>query len=110
MPPTDDEVCVPALIGLVLGLSCVPYIRDCHRISLLRPVLLFVPFSGMERNRNTIAHLQVRNIDIGIYSTSVLILGDYLEKNNTNQKCEATMKLSTEKKWLKYLADTKYID
>ncbi|GBN54531.1 hypothetical protein AVEN_50678-1 [Araneus ventricosus] len=35
---------------------------------------------------------------------------NYLEKNNTYQICEATMKWNMEEKWLKFLADAKDID
>ena len=65
-----------------------------------------------EEMERTIAYLQERNLDIGNTETlfnQFVYLKDYLEKNNTNQNCETTMKLSMEEKWLKFFADTKYI-
>ncbi|GBL93434.1 hypothetical protein AVEN_188749-1 [Araneus ventricosus] len=67
----------------------------------------------MKEIEHTIVYLDLRNIGIGnieILVNQFVYLKDYLEKNNINQNCEATMKLSVEEKWLKFFADTKHID
>ncbi|GBN76853.1 hypothetical protein AVEN_170845-1 [Araneus ventricosus] len=89
------------------GLS--PYFTTQSSITICTA---FAPMSGMARNRNTIAYLQVRNIDIGnieILFNQFVYLKD-IEKNNINRNSEATIKLSMEDKWLKPFEDTKCID
>ncbi|GBM16909.1 hypothetical protein AVEN_267305-1 [Araneus ventricosus] len=69
--------------------------------------------SEWEEIERPIAYLQERSIDIGnteILFNQFIYLKDYLKKNNANRNCEATMKLSTEEKWLKFFIDTQYID
>ncbi|GBM77413.1 hypothetical protein AVEN_65449-1 [Araneus ventricosus] len=57
----------------------------------------------------SVAYLQVRNTDSGnteILFSQFVYLNDYLEKIDTNQNYEATVKLSMEEKWLKFSTDS----
>ncbi|GBL84159.1 hypothetical protein AVEN_118568-1 [Araneus ventricosus] len=95
-PRLSHKTILPVYTGLSLYFTTQCRITICPVFSL-----------------NTLNYLQV--IDIDIDNTEMLFnqfvcLKAYLEKNNTNPNCEATMKLSMEENWRKFFADTKFID
>lgn len=63
--------------------------------------LKYVPYC--EEIEYPVAHLQEGNIDIGNTESTNVCLKNNLEKNDTNQNCEATTKSGMEEKWLKIL-------